>query len=233
MIGSWSTAKGEGASQLREAGLDPDDERYHDYMREWIRTGRRDFNIGYGFSFLLVAAMILLASNVLYPEPIEDANFAFALGRVLSDSFGEWSFWAMIVGGFAALYSTVITLIDGASRATGDILPMVLAEREPDSERVRRAVIVGTVVVSSAVVLALGNVPVTFVVTVAAILAVTESLFYPANWYVVKRNLPEEFQPSRRWVAYYVLSLVAVLIFGVMGAAAQLDLVPELLEFLR
>ena len=167
------------------------------------------------------------------PEPIEDANFAFALGQVLSDSFGEWSFWAMIVGGFAALYSTVITLLDGASRATSDILPMVLEERQPDPERVRRAVIVGTVVVSSAAVLALGNIPVTFVVTVAAILAVTESLFYPANWYVVKENLPAEFQPSRRWVAYYALSLTAVVIFGIMGAAAQLDLVPELLEFVR
>ncbi|AGB14692.1 Mn2+/Fe2_ transporter, NRAMP family [Halovivax ruber XH-70] len=233
LIGSWSTAKGEGANQLRDADLDPDDERYHDYIRQWIRTGRRDFNIGYAFSFLLVAAMIVLSSNVLYPNPLDDANFAYELGQVLSDSFGEWSFWAMLVGGFAALYSTVITLLDGASRAAGDISPMVLGDRSPDNETVRRAVVLTTVVASSVVVLALGNVPVTFVVTVAAILAVTESLFYPANWYVVKKNLPEAFQPSRTWVAYYALSLLAVVVFGLMGAAAQLDLVPELLDVLR
>ena len=232
LIGSWSMAKGEGASQLREEGLDPDDERYHDYIRAWIRTGRRDFNIGYAFSFVLLAAMILLAANVLYPEPIDDENFAFALGQVLSESFGVWSFWAIIVGGFAALYSTVITLIDGASRATGDILPMALDDRTVDRELVRRAVIVVIVVVASGMVLALGNVPVTFVVTIAAILAVTEILFYPANWYVVKKNLPEAFHPSRRWVAYYAISLVAVLVFGIMGAIAQFDLVPELIELL-
>ena len=233
LIGSWSMAKGEGAGQLREEGLDPEDDRYHDYIGAWIRTGRRDFNIGYAFSFVLVAAMILLASNVLYPEPIDDENFAFALGQVLSESFGEWSFWAIMIGGFAALYSTVITLIDGASRATGDILPMVIEERSVDSELVRRMVIVMIVVVSSVMVLALGNVPVTFVVTIAAILAVTEILFYPANWYVVTKNLPEAFHPSSRWVAYYAISLVVVILFGIMGAIAELDLVPEVVELLR
>ncbi len=232
LIGSWSMAKGEGAGQLRENGLDPEDEQYHDYIREWIRTGRRDFNVGYVFSFVLVAAMIVLASNVLYPEPIQDDNFAFALGQVLSESFGEWSFWAIIVGGFAALYSTVITLIDGASRATSDIVPMALEREDVDTERIRRGVILLFVVVSSAVVLALGNVPVTFVVAVAAILAMTEILFYPANWYVVKENLPEPFRPSKKWVAYYLVSLLVVLAFGVMGAAEQFDLVPELVRIL-
>ena len=231
LIGSWSMAKGEGAGQLRESGADPTDERYHDYIRAWIKTGRRDFNIGYAFSFVLVAAMIILASNVLFPEPVEDANFAFAVSQVLSESFGDWAQWAMIVGSFAALYSTVITLLDGASRASGDVLPMAM-DRDLDSELVRRAVLAIMVVVSSTVVLLLGNVPVTFVVAIAAILAVTEILFYPANWYVVKENLPEPFQPSRTWIAYYVLSLITVVVFGILGALAQFDLVPVLVDAL-
>lgn len=233
LIGSWSMAKGEGAGQLKEEGLDPKKEKYHDYIAQWIKTGRRDFNLGYVFSFVLVAAMIILASNVLYPEPIEDDNFAFALGQVLSESFGEWSFWAIIVGGFAALYSTVITLIDGASRATSDIVPMATERENIDTELIRRAVILLFVVVSSGVVLALGNIPVTFVVAIAAILAMTEILFYPANWYVVKENLPEAFHPSKKWVIYYSVSLVIVVVFGIMGAIAEFDLVPELVRLLR
>jgi len=231
LIGSWSMAKGEGASQLKRQGIDPAEERYHDYIRAWIRTGRRDFNIGYVFSFVLVAAMILLATNVLYPDPPGDANFAVAIGDILSESFGPWSFWAMMVGAFAALYSTVITLLDGASRATSDILPMAMENESMDGERVRRAVLTLIVLVSSVTVLILGNIPVTFIVTIAAILAITEILFYPANWYVVKKNLPEPFQPSTAWVAYYVLSLIAVLIFGAMGAAVRLQLVPRIVEF--
>ncbi|PCR92696.1 Nramp family divalent metal transporter [Natrinema ejinorense] len=222
LIGSWSMAKGDGASELEERDLDPEDPKHHDYIRAWIRTGRRDFNIGYVFSFLLIVAMVILASNVLYPEPPTDANLAVAIGSILSDSFGEWSYYAMLLGGFAALYSTVITLLDGAARATGDILPMALENDDIDSERVRKLVVVGVVAVSSAMVIALGEVPVTLLLYVAAVLAVTEIFFYPANWYVVEKNLPEPFRPSRAWHAYYVVSLLLVLVFGAMGAAVRL-----------
>jgi hypothetical protein len=220
LIGSWSMAKGEGASELRERGLDPTDERYHDYVRAWIRTGRRDFNIGYAFSFVLIASMILLATNVLYPDPPTDANLAVALGNVLRESFGPWSFWAVIAGGFAALYSTVITLLDGGSRATSDILPLALADADVDvnAELVRRVVVVGMAAGSVLPVVIIGDLPVTLVVWIAAILAVTEVFFYPANWFVVERNLPEPFRPSRTWKAYYVVTVLLVIGFGVMGA---------------
>lgn len=230
LIGSWSMAKGEGAKQLEENGLNPENEAYHDYIRAWIATGRRDFNIGYAMSFVFVVAMIVLSVNVLYPDPPGDANFALAVGQILSESFGPWSFWAMMIGAIAALYSTVITLLDGASRAVGDVLPMAMENESLDSERIRRIVLVLIVVVSSLTVLALGNIPVTFIVFIAAILAITEIAFYPANWYVVKKNLPEAFHPSRAWSVYYVFSLIAVLAFGAMGAAVRLDLVPELLR---
>jgi uncharacterized membrane protein len=61
-------------------------------------------------------------------------------------------------------------------------------------------------------------------------LAVTEIAFHPANWYIVRKNLPEAFHPSRTWTVYYVFSLLAVLAFGVMGAAVRLNLVPELVR---
>ncbi|QZA88035.1 Nramp family divalent metal transporter [Salinarchaeum sp. IM2453] len=232
LIGSWSMAKGEGASQLKKHGLDPHDDQYHDYIKEWIQTGRRDFNIGYLLSFVVVIAMVLLATNVLYPDPPGDENFAIAVGEILSESFGEWSFWAMMLGAFAALYSTVITLLDGASRAVGDVIPMAMENDDLDSDLIRRVMVVLIVVVSSLTVLILGNIPVTLLVSVAAILAVTEILFYPANYYIVKKNLPDAFQPSRAWTIYYALSLIAVLGFGVMGAAVELGFVPELVGLL-
>ncbi len=225
LIGSWSMAKEEGAGELRSKGLDPNDPAYHDYIRAWIRTGRRDFNIGYAFSFVLIVSMVILATNVLYPNPPTDDNLAFAIGSILSDSFGEWSYYAVLIGAFAALYSTVITLLDGAARATGDILPMALEDDSIDSERVRKLVVVGVVGVSSAMVLALGTVPVTLLLYVAAVLAVTEIFFYPANWYVVEKHLPEPFRPSRAWHAYYVVSLALVLAFGAMGATLRLGVI--------
>lgn len=225
LIGSWSMAKDEGTSELRERGLDPEDERYHDYIRQWIRTGRRDFNIGYGFSLVLAIAMIVLASNVLFPEPPTDENLAIALGNILTDSFGPWSFWAMIVGAFAALYSTVITLLDGASRATSDILPMALEDRTVDTELVRRTVIAGMALGSVVPLILIGELPVTLIIWIAAILAMVEVFFYPANWYVVEKNLPEEFRPSTKWKVYYVVAIALVVLFGVMGALETFNVI--------
>lgn len=224
LIGSWSMAKEQGAGELEEQGLDPENPAHHEYIREWIATGKRDFHIGYGFSFVLIVAMVVLAANVLYPNPPTDANLAIALGNLLSESFGPWAYWAMIVGSFAALYSTVVTLIDGSTRAASNIIPMALESDSFDSERFRKGMIVGQALVAIGIIAVLGLSPVTFIVWIAAALAVTEIFFYPANWYVVEKNLPEPFTPSRRWHAYYVVSLAFVLLFGAMGAAVRLNL---------
>lgn len=224
LIGSWSMAKKEGAQALREEGVDPNDERYHDYIAAWIKTGRRDFNIGYAFSLVIMLSMVLLAANVLYPNPPTDENLAFVLGDILSDSFGPWSFWAMLVCAFAALYSTVITLLDGGSRATADILPLALENDDLDSERIRRFVVVGMGVGSLIPIVVIGELPVTLILWISVLLVIFEVFFYPANWYIVERRLPEAFRPSTRWKIYYVVTIVLVVIFALMGAAEELGI---------
>ena len=225
LIGSWSMAKDEGARALRQKGVDPNDERYHDYVAAWIKTGRRDFNIGYGFSLVIILSMVILAANVLYPNPPTDENLAIVLGDILSESFGPWSFWAMLICAFAALYSTVITLLDGASRATADILPLALENDDLDSERIRKAVVLWMGIGSLVPIAVIGDLPVTLILWISVILVIFEVFFYPANWYVVEKRLPEAFRPSTKWKLYYAITIVVVFIFALMGAAAELGLI--------
>lgn len=220
-LGSWSLAKEKGARRLREAGVDPENEAYHDYVAAWIRTGRRDFNLAYGFTWVLIVAMILLASNVLYPNPPTDANLAIATGQLLQESFGAWAYWAMIIGGFAALYSTVVTLLDGASRVGADILGMVL-DGDVDTERYRKALVVAVAAVSVVPVVVVGQLPVTLVIAAAVLIAALQVFYYVANYYIVRRELPERFQPGTAAKAYYAVTIVLVAAFGLLGAAARL-----------
>ncbi|WP_266082035.1 Nramp family divalent metal transporter [Haladaptatus caseinilyticus] len=223
-LGSWSIAKKQGARALRTEGLDPNDDRYHDYIAAWIRTGRRDFNIAYGFTFILIVAMILLAANVLYPNPPTNENLAIVTGQLLQNSFGAWAYWAMIIGGFAALYSTVITLLDGAPRVASDILPMVL-ERDMDTERTRKMFVLFMAVVSLVPVLAIGSLPVTLVVGAAVMVAVFQFFYYIANYYIVRKHLPEPFQPGTAATSYYAIATLLVFVFGLLGAAARLGII--------
>ncbi len=138
VLGSWSIAKSQGAAELTRRGLDPEDEVYHGYIQSWIATGKRDFHLGYLFSLTLAVAMIIVAATALYPTPPTDETFALVIGSVVEASLGPWSYWVMTVGAFAALYSTVITLMDGVSRAISDIVPQVTTYERDDTERIDR-----------------------------------------------------------------------------------------------
>ncbi|MGM0398866.1 MAG: Nramp family divalent metal transporter [Halobacteriota archaeon] len=223
-IGSWSLAKEQGARALREQNLDPHDEQYHDYIRAWMDVGKRDFRVAFGFSFVLIVSMIFLASSILYPTPPKDQNVALAIGNLLQDSFGAWSFYVMVVGAFAALYSTVITVMDGAARVNADVLDLVL-DREVDTDRYRRVFILAMGIASIVPILVIGQLPVTLVIFSAALMAILQVFFYIANYYIVDKHLPEPFQPTTWQRVYYGLTIVLVVGFGVMGAMGRLGLV--------
>mgnify|MGYP006288301263 CR=1 FL=1 len=223
-IGSWSLAKKQGARALRSKDLDPRDEQYHEYIRAWMAVGKRDFRIAFGFSFVLLVSMIFLATAVLYPTPPKDQNVALAIGNLLQESFGPWSFYAIVVGAFAALYSTVITVMDGAARVNADVLPLVL-ERDMDTDRLRRGFIVVMGLASLVPILVIGQLPVTLVIFSAALMAILQVFFYIANYYIVREHLPDPFQPTTLQRAYYAITIVLVVAFGVMGAMGRLGLV--------
>ncbi len=224
VIGSWSMAKKQGARVLKEQNLDPHDERYGDYIAAWIKTGRRDYNIGFFFSLVLIITMVLLSTAVLYPEPPTDANIAIAIGNILEDSVGAWTFYVIAVGAFAALYSTVITVLDGASRVDADLLPLVL-ERPMNTENVRRILLLVMGAASILPILIIGQLPVTLLIFSAALMSILQIFFYFANYFIVRRHLPRRFQPGRRARAYYWVSIVIVVLFGAVGALGRLGLV--------
>lgn len=226
VIGSWSMAKKQGARLLKEKNLDPHDERYGDYIASWIKTGRRDYNIGFLFSLVLIISMILLSTAVLYPEPPTDANIAIAVGNILSESVGTWSFYVIAIGAFAALYSTVITVLDGASRVDADLLPLVL-ERPMNTEVVRRIIALLMGIASIVPILIIGELPVTLLVFSAALMSILQIFFYFANYFIVRRHLPKRFQPGSKARAYYWVSIVIVVLFGIVGALGRLGLVGQ------
>ena len=226
VIGSWSMAKKQGARLLKEKNLDPHDERYGDYIASWIKTGRRDYNIGFLFSLVLIISMILLSTAVLYPEPPTDSNLAIAVANILSESVGAWTFYVIAIGAFAALYSTVITVLDGASRVDADLLPLVL-ERPMNTEVVRRVIALLMGIASIVPILIIGQLPVTLLVFSAALMSILQIFFYFANYFIVRRHLAKRFQPGAKARAYYWVSIVIVVLFGVVGALGRLGLVGQ------
>lgn len=222
-IGSWSMAKGQGARELDERGLDADDHR--GYVGAWMRTGLRDFNTAYVLSFLLAASTVALSASTLYGtgRVPSGEDVPLAVGRLLQNAYGEWAFYVMLAGAGVAVLSTVVSNMDAVARVCSDTLGIVGAT--DDVERWRRALVVFIAVFSIAPVLAIGSFPVVLITFSAALVGVFQVFFYVANYYLVRTELPDEFQPSRARVAYYALGMLLVALFGVAGALNNFGIV--------
>ena len=222
-IGSWSMAKGQGARELDERGLDAEDHR--EYVDAWMRTGLRDFNIAYVLSFILAASAVALSASTLYgtDNVPSGKDVPIAVGRLLQNAYGEWAFYVMLVGAGVAVLSTVVSNMDAVARVCSDTLGIVGVTDEV--ERWRRVFVVFIAVFSIAPVLVIGNFPVVLITFSAALVGVFQVFFYVANYYLVRTELPDEFQPSRIRIAYYVIGMFLVAMFGVAGAVNDLGLV--------
>lgn len=222
-IGSWSMAKGQGARELEEKGFDA--EEYREYIASWMRTGLRDFNIAYVLSFGLAASTVTLAASTLYGtgDVPSGENMPIAVGRLLQDAYGRWAFYVMLVGAAVAVLSTVISNMDAVARVCSDTLGIVgVAD---DTERWRKRLVVFISVFSIVPVLVIGNFPVVLITFSAALVGVFQVFFYVANYYLVRTQLPEHFQPSTKRSIYYAVGVVLVALFGVAGALNNFGLV--------
>lgn len=225
-IGSWSMAKKQGARRLKEEGIDPKDPEYREYVESWMRTGMRDYNLGFGFTFLLIVCVIILATNTLWVagEIPEGGGVPIAIGGILEASYGGWANAVMLIGAVAALVSTMVVNIDAVSRVCSDTLAMVRDDVE-DTEPWRRGLVVFVALGTVVPILLIGEFPVILITFSAALIAVFQVFFYVANYYIVREELPEDLQPSIYRKVYYGFGTVVVFVFGVMGALNEFGLV--------
>ena len=86
----------------------------------------RDFHIGYWGTTLLAVLFVLLGAFIGFGSSItmsETATgFAAQFIQLYTTTLGEWTFWLIAPAAFAAMISTLLTVIDGYSRVTAGLL---------------------------------------------------------------------------------------------------------------
>lgn len=220
-LSSWSLTKNVGLKDPRAANLA--EEEYDEFVSSWLRTGLRDFRIGYLFSYVFLIAMVVLAANVLYPGVPGDQDIEIAIAEIFTETYGEWAFHIVIIGALAALWSTVITALDGGSRAILKILDEMNVS--PGHNQERRILVVVLAVLSALPVIIVGQVPVTLVVLLGVLGLVLEVYIYPANLYLVLNKVPEKHRPSRQTIILYLTAIGIFALFAILGAAEQAGIV--------
>lgn len=94
-----------------------------------------DFNVGYIGTAILALIFLAMGALIQYGsgEPVEAASAAY-IGQFIGmyvASFGEWARLFIAFIAFLCIFGTVITVIDGYSRANNETLRLLLGQAQP------------------------------------------------------------------------------------------------------
>ena len=80
-----------------------------------------DFNLGYFFTIIMAILFLILGAFTLYGSGQQldggTTEFSTKLMKVISDNLGPWSYPLVAIGAFGTIYGTLITVLDGFTRA--------------------------------------------------------------------------------------------------------------------
>jgi Mn2+/Fe2+ NRAMP family transporter len=178
-----------------------------------LRMSQRDLGVGYGLSAVLGVMMISLGAVLLRPRGLvpDGIDVSLTISRIYTELLGPWMYPVYMVAAFAAMYSTVYSVMDGFPRA----FSRLARKLRPDSALLHRPsdpaywafmlVIFGFSLVTNTL---LPN-PVLVVTLVGVVSLCIAPVLYGMNYWCVTRLIDDEaMRPSPALRAWAVVGIV-------------------------
>jgi Mn2+/Fe2+ NRAMP family transporter len=106
-------------------------QRLRDRLKKWLRVMSTTAAIGVVGGGLVIAAFLVLGTELLRPEGIIPEGIAVAedLTRLLSDVWGDFGYWLLIISVSIALGGTIVANQDGWPRMFADATLILAGDR--------------------------------------------------------------------------------------------------------
>lgn len=172
-----------------------------------LRMSRRDLGVGYGLSAALGVMLLSLGATLLQPRGLvpDGIEVALTISRIYTELLGAWMFPVFMIAAFAALFSSVYSVMDGFPRAFSTILKTLF----PDNRFLRRDsnpsywIFMVVIFAFSLVTNTLLPNPVVIVTIVGVVSLLIAPVLYSMNYYCVTRLIEDPAmrpaQPLRLW----------------------------------
>lgn len=188
-----------------------------------LRLGQRDLVVGYGLSAALGVMMISLGAVLLRPRGLvpDGIDVALTISSIYTELLGAWMYPVFMLAAFAAMFSTVYSVMDGFPRAFSRLLRAL----RPDSVLLHRPsdpaywTFMLVIFAFSLVTNTLLPNPVLVVTLVGVVSLAIAPVLYGMNYYCVTRLVDDEaLRPSRMlcvWAAAGIVFMAgAALLYG-------------------
>lgn len=112
-----------------------------------VREALRDFHIGYWGTAILAMVFLSLGALVLYANNISligtsGAEFSNRFIGIYTETLGSWTYPIIAFAAFATMFSTTITVLDGAPRVGDALIPIIRGKKNKDNRMVYRIAII-------------------------------------------------------------------------------------------
>jgi len=112
-----------------------------------LKEALRDFHIGYwgtavlAMVFLSLGALVLFANGVALNTP-SGAEFSQGFIKIYTETLGAWTYPIIAFAAFATMFSTTITVLDGAPRVADQLVPALQGKENSNQKRIYRITII-------------------------------------------------------------------------------------------
>ena len=174
---------------------------YHPTLKETLS----EFNTGYWLSAGLALCFLTLGALLMYGQDVQlsDSSVGFA-GQLISlytQAVGSWIYYIIAIAAATVMLSTVITVVDGYSRAMQETLRLLKSEKNEYKRQSRQGYrfLLGVVAVGAAIIIFFLTTSLTTLVDFATILSfVIAPIVAWLNYRVIRSpEVKKSHQPGR------------------------------------
>ncbi|MDW8366267.1 MAG: Nramp family divalent metal transporter [Abditibacteriales bacterium] len=96
--------------------------------RGWVNVMRLDAAIATAIATVVTLAYFLMGAAILHPVFLQtrqlpaNEDVVRDVSRIFTESYGRWSYWLFMFGGFCTLYSTLVVVASATGRMFTDLL---------------------------------------------------------------------------------------------------------------
>jgi hypothetical protein len=187
--------------------------------RDVLRASGFDLRLGYWASAVLAVMFMSLGASLLQPRGLvpEGLQVALTISSIYTELMGAWMYPVFMATAFAAMFSTVYSVMDGFPRAFSTILKTLFpanAFLERPSNPTYWMFMAAIFTFAVAVNTVFPN-PVVVVQLVGLLSLMLAPVLYSLNYYCATRLTPDDVRPSRFMRAWALIGIAAM-----AGAAA-------------
>lgn len=195
-------------------------------LSSWISVAHLDVGLSYILMLFVSLAFLMIGVIVLHNAGLDGSPLVPAkeetmiiLSRLLTASIGPQAKYIFLVAAFAILYSTVIGLVDGKSRAFRSAARLIWPkfDKMSDTNCYRLFATLMSLVILAFLFTAR---PVVLILVVSALEAPVLSLSAVFLVYLLRKRVPKELRPGLLW---YIVIWIGTLVYLILSSVVFID----------